>query len=115
MSTIKVDTIQNTSGVEQFTAKAWVTYNMSTVSINASGNVSSLTDLGTGSPQFNMSNAIAAANGLAWNSPAIYSSGNEYPVQSGAYVTSTSVWKAYCGSDSTSRTDWQLGYSGIIR
>ena len=49
MSTIKVDTIKNTSNVEVFTAKAWVNFNgEGTVSIRASGNVTSVTDISTG-------------------------------------------------------------------
>ena len=49
MSTIKVDTIKNTSNVEVFTCKAWVNFNGSgTVAIRASGNVTSITDNGTG-------------------------------------------------------------------
>ena len=45
MSTIKVDTVQNTSGVQQFLAKAWVNFNGNgTVAIRSSGNVSSITD-----------------------------------------------------------------------
>lgn len=63
MSTIKVDTIQDTSGNEQFTAKAWVYFNgTGTVAINGSGNVSSLTDNGTGDYSVNFSAAPADTN-----------------------------------------------------
>ena len=49
MSTLKINTIQNTSGVEQYLAKAWVNFNgTGTVAIRADGNVSSLTDNGVG-------------------------------------------------------------------
>ena len=66
MSTIKVDTIQDTSGNEQFTAKAWVHWtqgaqNTLTVEIRASGNVSSLTDNATGDQTITWSNAFSAA------------------------------------------------------
>ena len=63
MSTIKVDTIKNTSNVEVFTAKAWVNFNgTGTVAIRASGNVSSITDNGTGDYTVNFATAMADAN-----------------------------------------------------
>ena len=63
MSTIKVDTIQDTSGNEQFTAKAWVNFNgTGTVAIRADGNVSSITDNGTGIYAVNFTNALSLAN-----------------------------------------------------
>jgi hypothetical protein len=63
MSTIKVDTIKNTSNVEVFTAKAWVNFNGSgTVAIRASGNVSSITDNGTGDYTVNFTTAMADTN-----------------------------------------------------
>lgn len=63
MSTLKVGTIQNASGVEVYTAKAWVNFNgTGTVAIRASGNVSSITDNGTGDYTVNFTNAMPDAN-----------------------------------------------------
>ena len=63
MSTIKVDTIKNTSNVEVFTCKAWVNFNGSgTVAIRASGNVSSITDNGTGDYTVNFTTAMTDVN-----------------------------------------------------
>jgi hypothetical protein len=63
MSTIKVTTIQNLSGVEVYTAKAWVNFNgTGTVAIRASGNVSSITDNGTGDYTVNFTVAMVDAN-----------------------------------------------------
>ena len=63
MSTIKVDTIKNTSNVEVYTAKAWVNFNgTGTVAIRASGNVTSITDNGTGDYTVNFTNAMTDAN-----------------------------------------------------
>jgi len=63
MSTIKVDTIQDTSGNEQFTAKAWINFDgTGTVAIRDSGNVSTLTDNGTGRYTVSFSNAMGNAN-----------------------------------------------------
>lgn len=63
MSTLRVNTLQNTSGVEVYTAKAWVNFNgTGTVAIRASGNVSSVTDNGTGDYTLNFTTALASAN-----------------------------------------------------
>lgn len=45
MSTLKVNTIQNASGVEKYLCQAWVNFNgTGTVAIRASGNVAGLID-----------------------------------------------------------------------
>ena len=63
MSTIKVDTIKNTSNVEVYTAKAWVNFNgTGTVAIRASGNVSSITDNGAGNYTVNFTTAMTDTN-----------------------------------------------------
>ena len=71
MSTLKVSTIQDTSGnnsstpagIASGTAKAWVNFNGSdTVAIRASYNVSSITDNGTGSYTVNFTTAMPDAN-----------------------------------------------------
>jgi hypothetical protein len=78
MSTIKVDTIKNTSNVEVFTAKAWVNFDgTGSPSIRASGNVSSITDLGTGWYRLNFATAMPDVNyavTTASNSGAAYAS-----------------------------------------
>jgi hypothetical protein len=63
MSTIKVNTIQKTSGVEVYTINAWANVNqIGTTSIRDSRNVASVTDLGTGKTQVNWSNSAPNAN-----------------------------------------------------
>lgn len=63
MSILKVAAIQNAAGVEVYTAKAWVNFNgTGTVAIRASGNVSSITDLGIGRYQVNYAAALTDAN-----------------------------------------------------
>ena len=63
MSTIKVDNLQTTGGAGLYPAKAWVNFNGSgTVAIRADGNVSSITDNGTGDYTVNLTNAMADAN-----------------------------------------------------
>jgi hypothetical protein len=67
MSTLKVSTLQNLSGTEVYTCKAWVNFNgTGTVAIRASGNVSSITDNGTGDYRVNFTTALADAN-YAWS------------------------------------------------
>ena len=71
MSTLKVNTIQNTSGgssstpeqIEQGRAKAWVNFNgTGTVAIRDDFNVSSISDNGTGDYTVNFSNSFSNAN-----------------------------------------------------
>jgi hypothetical protein len=63
MSTLRVNTLQNTSGVEVYTCKAWVAVNATgTPSIRASGNVSSVTDGGTGIYTVNLITAMSDTN-----------------------------------------------------
>lgn len=58
MSTLKVDTLQDTSGIGFYPAKAWVTCAGTTQTIQSSGNVSSITDNGVGSAYANFTNAF---------------------------------------------------------
>jgi len=65
MSTIKVDTIKNTSNVEVFTCKAWVNFDGTQAAasmIRASGNVSSIVDNGTGDYTVNFTTAMPDVN-----------------------------------------------------
>lgn len=64
MSTIKVNAIQGTDGVERYLARAWVSFNglLTTISILGQGNVTSITDLGTGSYQANFTTAMPDSN-----------------------------------------------------
>lgn len=63
MSTLRVTTLQNLSGTEVYTAKAWVNFNgTGTVAIRSSGNVSSISDNGTGDYTVNFTTALADAN-----------------------------------------------------
>jgi hypothetical protein len=63
MSTLRVTTLQNLSGTEVYTCKAWVNFNgTGTVAIRASGNVSSITDNGAGDYTVNFTTNFADAN-----------------------------------------------------
>ena len=68
MSTLKADTIQNTSGgaatlTKQSAAKAFISFNgTGTVAIKGSTNVSTLTDEATGGYQVNFTSSMADTN-----------------------------------------------------
>ena len=65
MSTIKVNSIEpaNAGSEDYFLARAWINFNgTGTVAIRDSGNVSTLTDNGTGSYTVSFSNAMGNAN-----------------------------------------------------
>lgn len=113
MSTIKVNAIQNTSGVEQYLAKAWVNFNgTGTVAIRASGNVSSITDNGTGDYTVNFTSAMADANyGIAL-SCAMYATANNSAIaaiygsiSSGATAKLSSSIRIRTGQPATTNFD----------
>ncbi len=63
MSTLKYNTWLNTDNTENYKCRAWVNFNgTGTVAIRGSGNVSSITDNGTGDYTVNFSNAMSDAN-----------------------------------------------------
>lgn len=63
MSTIKVNNLQTTSGVELYPNKAWINYNgTGSVSIRSDANFSSITDTGTGKCTVTFSNSQTDAN-----------------------------------------------------
>ena len=70
MSTLKADTIQSTGGgavtlTNQHAAKMWLQFVMGTPTLEASFNVSSLTDTGTGDAGVNLTNAFNSATGYS--------------------------------------------------
>ena len=69
MSTLKVNTLEEATvgGATFFTAKAWVNFSgTGTVAIRDDGNVSSITDNGTGQYTVNMTNSLTDVN-FSWN------------------------------------------------
>jgi hypothetical protein len=65
MSTLKVNSIEpaNAGSEDYFLARAWVNFNgTGTVAIRESGNVSSITDTGTGRTQITFSAAMPSAS-----------------------------------------------------
>lgn len=63
MSTAKFNQWLNSDGTENYKCRAWVNFNgTGTVAIRASGNVTSITDNGTGNYTVNFTNAMSDAN-----------------------------------------------------
>lgn len=63
MSTAKFNQWLNSDGTENYKCRAWVNFNgTGTVAIRASGNVSSITDNGTGDYTVNFTSAMPDAN-----------------------------------------------------
>lgn len=63
MSTLKVDTLRDTSGNIIPIAKAWIDFNgQGTISIRDDSNVSSISDNGTGDTTITFSTALSTAN-----------------------------------------------------
>lgn len=72
MSTLRVNTIENLSGAAGYPAAAWVNFNgTGTVSIRASGNVSSITDHGVGDYTANFTTSLGDASYSATLSSAV--------------------------------------------
>tara|TARA_R100000700_G_scaffold37265_2_gene47274 strand:+ start:157 stop:564 length:408 start_codon:yes stop_codon:yes gene_type:complete len=96
-----------TQSLEQGLVKAWAM--IATVSsINDSLNSSSFTDLGTGKPQVNLTNAFSDAdNCCGAANPFQYASGTAHlAVQSAGFLISTSAMGAECGSNTTTLVNW---------
>ena len=99
MSTLRVTTLQNLSGVEVYTVKAWVNFNgTGTVAIRAAGNVSSITDNGAGDYTLNFASAIADANysvGNCWDGTR---GGSGWPLQATVFSQLTTSLRVRFGN-----------------
>lgn len=76
MSTIKVDTIQDTSGVDQYTIKAWINFTgLTTTAIQDDAGYSSVTDQGAGNTRATLDNAMSNGNYCVTGTAALSSAG----------------------------------------
>lgn len=116
MSTLRVTTLQNTSGVEIYTAKAWVNFNgTSTVAIRASGNVTSITDNGNGDYTVNFTTAMTDAN-YSVNVSAGRGTGSGLFPELGLTAPATSgVRVAFINSALSAYTDPQYAMVSVFR
>jgi hypothetical protein len=117
--TIIADTWQNGDGTQNYKCRAWVNFNGDgTVAIRASGNVSSITDLGTGLYRANFTTALVDASfsivGSCKNSNnTTYNSGNENTQFIPNTPTTTSIQMGTGGDGSLS--DCELVFLTVFR
>lgn len=99
MSTVKFDTWQNTDGTENYKCRAWVNFNgTGTVAIRESGNVSSITDNGTGDYTVNFTSPMIDVNyvgvvGVATRSGPDSNCMPRYSNSMGTYPQTTSTFR----------------------
>lgn len=122
MSTLKVNTIQDTSGNTQYTAKAWVSFNgTGTVAINASGNVSSITDNGAGMYRINFTSSMPDIYYAVQVSGARYRDGANQLLDlnqshgTQAVSTSYAVFEGGVSGGAWDRLDWEFAYVSVFR
>lgn len=110
MSTVKFDTWQNGDGTENYKCRAWVNFNgTGTVAIRASGNVSSVTDDGTGLYTVNFTNAMPdtdysiCSTNIGDTAMVIF--GIDGVTSTGADVKTTTQLRVRCRNISNTATD----------
>mgnify|MGYP006142132397 CR=1 FL=1 len=121
MSTIKVNTLEEatTGGATFFTAKAWVNFNgTGTVAIRDDGNVSSITDGGTGNYTTNFSSNLSSANYSVTGFSCFFGSSNLpyglMSMPSNYSITTSSVQTFTVNSTVVSALDTALGCVQVI-
>jgi hypothetical protein len=98
-----------------YACRAWVNFNgTGTVAINASGNVSSITDNGAGNYTVNFTTAMPDANFVTVMS-AMTADGLGGVRFNGAGATTTSSVKVYCTSDARAGADAALINVAVFR
>lgn len=91
MSTAKFNTWLNPDGTENYKCRAWVNFNgTGTVAIRAAGNVTSITDNGTGNYTVNFTTAMPDAN-YAANASVFYTGSGAYSFVIALAMTTSSV------------------------
>ena len=116
MSTLRVNTLQTQAGVEVYTAKAWVNFNgTGTVAIRAAGNVSSITDNGTGNYTVNFTVAMQDANYSAIALSGYVSAGDSGHVSPTCRSLATSSFVIYNYNDGDALVDSDYVNVAIFR
>lgn len=102
MSTLKVNTLEEATsgGATYFTAKAWVNFNgTGTVAIRDDGNVSSITDNGTGTYTTNLSAAVSSST-YSYAVSAVWNSTSSSQMHAGRRNNSTMTTTAFYAESS---------------
>ena len=101
-----------TGSAPVFACRAWVNFDgTGTVSIRESGNVSSITDVGTGNYTINFTTAIPDANYVVNNNVSDFSRG----IGTSADLTTTSVRVIYLNTQSQVAADTSSGLVSFFR
>ncbi len=115
MSTLKVNTLEEATagGATFYTAKAWVNFTgTGTVSINDDGNVSSISDDGTGRYQVNYSSSLATTSNAPFSTANFNNTGTS--VWADAYGVGSSSFRTIVKSDGNQTLDAYAVYCGTI-
>lgn len=114
MSTLKFNQWLNTDNTENYKCRAWVNFNgQGTVAIRGSGNVSSITDNGTGDYTVNFTTALADANYATVFVSTAIGGGS---VRLGTFISRTALAVRFQGVDGSGvPTDWSENNVCILR
>lgn len=116
MSTLKVNAIQGTDGVERYMARAWVNFNgTGTVAIRASGNVSSITDIGMGRYQVNLTTAMPDVNYALSATIQQNGTNNNQRIYEASTITKTTSAYGLACDDGLAYSDFSAIYSAVFR
>ena len=106
-ATTKLSITSDGRGLSQFTAKAWINFvGESTVSINDSHNVSSVTDNGTGNYSINFSNNMANTNYSLTSMSQAYAQYGDYSDSFGTFAVGSVVIEHREGGSYTDAQKW---------
>jgi hypothetical protein len=97
--------------------RAWVNFNgTGTVAIRASGNVSSITDNGTGDYTLNFTNAMPDVNYvMSWNAQNSFNADWYGDLAVGSYVQSTAALRLISGNNGSTHIDFGLVAISVFR
>lgn len=104
----------NDDGSENYKCRAWVNFNGSgTVAIRSSGNVSSITDNGTGDYTINFTSSMPDANYVVTGEAAITSAAGNRIIS--PYVYSTASIRIAVKNDANAAGDCDFGNIALFR
>lgn len=118
MSTAKFNQWLNSDGTENYKCRAWVNFNgTGTVAIRASGNVSSITDNGTGNYTVNFTTAMPDTNGaiVCGVAGAISDPTSSNPVVPAAFISTSQVRVRTTNPTANAAFDAEGVYISIFR
>jgi hypothetical protein len=124
MSTAKFDTLQNAAGsksvpvstVVDGSAKAWVNFNgTGTVAIRVAFNVSSITDIGVGRYQVNLTTALPDANYSVLATIQQNGTNNNQRIYEASTITKTTSAYGLASDDGLAYSDFASVYSTVFR